>query len=132
MSRPAGIFSRILLFLLQAVAFAALFLVGGYWAEIRLGFEVRAFQQRMIAMQQHTAPPSPMPMIPLWKLHISPTLDYVANGLIFAAILLVLILLFEALRRRLRPWAALTILAFVTAFLVSLIAHSGFVPLSNS
>ena len=138
MSRPAGTLSKVLLPLLQFIAFCALFLVGGYWAEIRLAMEVRALQQQqqqqLIAMQQHTAVhATKMPaMIPLWKVHISSSLDYVANGLIYASVLLLLILLFEALRRRLRPWAALTLLAFVLAFVCSLLAHSGFVPLSNS
>jgi hypothetical protein len=122
MSRPAGVASRIVLTLVQVIAFCALFLVGGYWAEIRLAMEVRA-------MQQHTAQPA---MLPLWKLHISSSLDYVANGLVYAGVLLVLILLFEILRRRLRPWAALTLLAFLLSFVLSLIAHSGFVPLSTS
>lgn len=113
---------RILLTFVQFACFCGLFYVGGYWAEIRFGLEVRAFSK-------HTAPP---PMIPLWKFHINPSLDYIANGLIFASILFLLILLFEALRRRLRPWALLTTLAFVLAFIASIVVKSGFLPISNT
>ncbi len=122
MSRPASTLVRISLTLLQTLAFGGLFFVGGYWAEVRLALELRA-------MQRHVAMPT---LIPLWRWHISATLDYVANGLIFASVLLVLILVLEALRKRLRPWATLSLLAFVIAFVASLLVHSGFVPLSNS
>ncbi len=133
MARPAQIFSRILALLLQFAAFAALFQVGGAWAEIRLAFEMKALQkltpiEQMNALQQHKPLTHTFPLI-LW--HIKPTLDYVANGLVFASALFVLILIFEALRR-LRPWAALTLLAFLLAFGCSLLLHSGFVPLTNS
>ena len=83
----------------------------------------------MNALMQH----KPLPrMFPLLKIHVSSTLDYVSNGLVFAGSLLVFILLFLALRKRLHPWALLAILAFLLAFGYSLYAHSGFVPLSNS
>lgn len=112
---------RILLTFVQFVLFCALFYVGGYWAELRLALELRA-------MQNHTAPP---PMIPLWKVHVSSSLDYVANGLVFALVLFILILLFQAFRKRLRTGAALTTLAFLLAFVISLVVKSGFVPLST-
>ena len=106
---------------LQFVCFCALFYVGGYWAFVRLSVELRALQHGMV---------DPPPMPPLWKINISPTLDYVLNGLIFAATLLVLILIVQAIRKRVRSNAIWTIGAFVLAFALSLIVHSGFVPLT--
>ena len=120
MSRHVSVVSRIVLTCLQIAAFAVLFLIGGYWAELRLALELRA-------MQRHAQMPS---LIPLWRWHVGPRLDYVANGLIFALVLLVLLLLVEALRKRLRPWAGLTLLAFGVAFGLSLLVHSGFIPIS--
>ncbi len=104
---------RILLFLLQLIAFAVLLMIGGYWDFVRLYLQ---FKQPALNV------------IPLWKFHISANYDLVANGIFFAAILLVLILIFEALRKRLRPWATLSVLAFVLAVVVSLFARLGLPP----
>ena len=102
--------------------FCGLFFVGGYWDWVRLTLELRA-------MSSGAAMP---PMIPLWKIHVSPTLDYKLNGLVFASVLFVLVVLFQGIRRRLGRntlWAAG---ALVYAFLLSLLFHSGFVVLSAS
>ncbi|HEY4358813.1 MAG TPA: hypothetical protein VGN16_23905 [Acidobacteriaceae bacterium] len=108
---------RILITLFQFACFCGLFYVGGYWDIIHLTLAIRYPRFNVI---------------PLWKFHINPSLDYIANGLIFASILFVLILLFEALRRRLRPWALLTTLAFVLASIASMVVKSGFLPISNT
>ncbi len=106
---------------LQFVCFCALFYVGGYWAFVRLSVELRALQHGMV---------DPPPMPPLWKMNINPSMDYVLNGVIFALAFLALILIVQAIRKRLRPNAIWSIGAFVLAFVLSLIMHSGFVPLT--
>jgi hypothetical protein len=108
---------RILSFLGQFLGFCALLFVGGYWAWVRLTLEMRA-------MEKGEAAP---PLIPLWKMHVSPTLDYVLNGIVFASVLFVILLLVQALRRRLGKATVLTLAAFVAAFLLSLAFHSGFI-----
>lgn len=113
---------RLLLAFVQFAAFCGLFYVGGYWAWIRLSLEMRA-------MQNQSSPP---PLLPLWKMHVTPTLDYVLNGVVFAGVLLIVILLVQALRGRLRRNAVLTLGGFVLAFLLSIIFHSGFVPVTPS
>lgn len=109
---------RIILTLLQFAAFLGLLFLGGDWDEINLGIELRA-------LQNHTQPHLFMQTIryPFGAHHI-----LIANGLIFAAVLLALILLFEAIRRRLRPWASLTFLAFVLAVVVGFIMKLGLPP----
>ena len=102
---------RIILFLLQLLAFFAL-LLGGYWDFVHL----------FLAMRYPA-----WNVIPLWKFHLNANYDFIANGLIFASILFILILLFEAMRKALRPWAALTTAAFVLAVIASFIAKLGLV-----
>ena len=125
MSRPAQNVLRTLITLLQLAAFVELFQWGGAWAEVRLGIE-------MNALYQHKPIPGWLSLFPLLKMHVSSTLDYVANGLAFAAVLLVVIWIEQALRKRLKPWALVTLAMFLLAFVYSLLRHSGFVPLSNS
>jgi phosphoglycerol transferase MdoB-like AlkP superfamily enzyme len=108
---------RILLPLLQFIAFLVLMFVGGNWDFIRLGQEIHA-------MQTHTTFFNPIPTIktPLGS-HI-----LIANGLIFASVLLLLILLFEILRKKLKPWASLTALAYVLAVVLAFAAKMGLPP----
>jgi hypothetical protein len=106
---------RILLTLLQFFAFCALLMIGGYWDVIRLILELRA--------------PS-FNVIPLWKFNVSAGHDLIANGLVYALVLLLLLLGLEAWRKALRPWAALTILAFVAATALCFAAKVGLPPSS--
>lgn len=112
---------RIAFTLIQFVAFLVLMYVGGNWDIIRLG-------QEMNAMANHKAFWNPIPTI---KYPISSTHILIANGILFAAALFVLILLFEALRKKLRPWAALTFLAFVLAVILGYAAKMGLPPAST-
>jgi hypothetical protein len=98
---------RILLTLLQFVAFGALLVLGSFWALVGIFY------------------PS-LTMIPVWRFHVSATQDFVANGIIFAVVLLALLLLVEALGKALKPWGALTALAFLLAVALSLVMKLGF------
>lgn len=102
---------RIILTLIQFAVFAFLIVVGGFWPLVQL------WQPDLEA-------------IPVWKLHLSPTRDFVANGLIFSGVLLILILLIEIIRKKFRPWGLLTLLAYVLAVLVGFAKHLGLITIA--
>jgi len=107
---------RIVLTLLQFLVFVVLLAIGGYWDVIRLLIQIKA--------------PS-LNVIPLVKLHLSATHDLIANGLIFATVLLVILLIIQALRKALHPWASLSILAFVLAVILSFAMKLGMPPVET-
>jgi hypothetical protein len=107
---------RVLLTLLQFLIFCGLLMLGGYWDIIHLILRLKA---------------PALAFIPLWKIdHFTATHDLILNGLIFAAVLWLLILLFELLRKALRPWAMLTTLAFVLAVVLCFAAKLGLPPVA--
>ena len=109
---------RIILFILQFCAFLGLLDIGGNWDVIR-------FAQQIKAMQTGTTAYNPIPVFktPLGANHI-----LIANGLIFAGTLFLFILLFEAFRRRLRPWAGITAAAFLFAIVAAVVLKLGLPP----
>jgi hypothetical protein len=111
---------RIILTLLQFIVFIALLAVGGNWDAINLALEIRA-------MQQHKAASV---LIPSFKYPMGSHI-LIANGLIFATVLLLLILLFLLLRKKLHPWALLSLLAYVLAICLGFAMKLGLVPADN-
>ncbi|HEX4156365.1 MAG TPA: hypothetical protein VHY48_12200 [Acidobacteriaceae bacterium] len=106
---------RIVLFLLQLLSFGALMWIGGFWDVLHLQAEVT-----------HSVWAS----IPVFKYPVSSTHILIADGLIFAGVLLLIILLLQALARRLRPWAALSVVAYIIAAVVTLALKVGLPPAS--
>jgi len=75
-------------------------------------------------MEHHTTAFNPIPVIKTpFGSHI-----LIADGLIFAAGLLVIILLIELLAKKLKPWAGLTLLAFVLAICLGFAMKLGLPP----
>jgi hypothetical protein len=111
---------RIILTLVQFIVFIVLLAVGGNWDAINLALE-------MHALQQHKAPSV---LIPSFKYPVGSHI-LIANGLIFATVLLVLILLFLLLRKKLHPWAWLSLLAYVLAVCLGFALTLGLVPADN-
>jgi hypothetical protein len=109
---------RITLTLLQFLIFIALLAIGGNWDVINLSLEIRA-------MQHHTTAFNPIPVI---KTQISSTHILIADGLIFATVLLILLLLIELLAKKLKPWASLTVLAFILAVCLGFAMKLGLPP----
>ena len=109
---------RILLTLLQFIAFLVLLAIGGYWDVINLSLQVRA-------MMNHTKAFNPIPVI---KYPISSAHILIADGLIFATVLLAIILLIQAWRKRLHPWASLSVLAYVLAVCLGFAMKLGLPP----
>jgi hypothetical protein len=109
---------RIVLFLLQFLAFLGLLDVGGNWDVIR-------FAQEMKALQNGTKPFNPIPTI---KTQMGANHILIANGLIFAGVLFLLILLCEAIAKRLKPWAAISTIAFVLAVATGFLLKFGLPP----
>jgi hypothetical protein len=105
---------RIILTLLQFIVFMVLLAVGGNWDAVNLALE----------MQQHKAATI---LIPAFKYPVGSHI-LIANGLIFATVLLVLILLFLLVRRKLHPWAWLTALAYVLAVCLGVAMKMGLPP----
>jgi len=108
---------RIILTLVQFVLYASLFALGGYWDAVNLALEMQA-------MQHHR---TPSVLIPVIKYPVGSHV-FIANGLIFATVLLVLILLLLLLRKKLHPWAWLTVLAYVLAVCLGLAMKIGLPP----
>ncbi len=72
---------------------------------------------------------TPHVLIPTLKTQISATHLLILNGIVFATALLFLILLFEILRKKLKPWALLTIAAYAVAVLLALsVKGMGLIP----
>jgi hypothetical protein len=109
---------RTILTVLQFAAFLGLMFVGGDWDIINLQSEMR----QMAAGNFH-----PHVLIPTIKFPLG-THILIANGILYATILLVLILFFEILRKKLNPWAAFTLLAFLLAVIVGFAAKMGLPP----
>ena len=105
---------RILLACLQLfkfVVFLFILFVGGNWDElVNLPLEIRA-------LQNHTTPAF---LIPTMRYDAGPTHFLIANGLVYATILLVLILLYEVFRKKLKPWALFTLAEYVIAVIIAL------------
>jgi len=108
---------RILLTLLQFFLYISLLALGGYWDAVNLNIE----------MQQMQKGQTPHVLLQTMKYPIGSHI-LIANGLIFATVLLLLILLFLALRKRLHPWAWLTVLAYVLAVCLALAMKVGLPP----
>jgi hypothetical protein len=109
---------RILLIVLQFAAFLGLMDLGGNWDVINFSLEVRA-------MENHTKAFNPIPVI---KTQISSSHTLIADGIIFATVLLVLILLIQALRKKLKPWAGLTVFAYALAVVLGFAMKMGLPP----
>jgi len=105
---------RILLAVLQLfkfVVFLLVLFVGGNWDElVNLPLELRAMQNHTTAF-----------LIPTMKYDAGPTHFIIANGLVYAAVLLVLILLYEAFRKKLKPWAFYTLAEYAVAMIIALL-----------
>jgi hypothetical protein len=110
---------RILYPILQFAAFLSLMYFGGEWDFINLGIEIKA-------MQNHTAPNI---LIPTIKTQLGAH-TLIADGILFATALLVLILIIQAIAKRLKPWALYTLAAYVLAVIVAFAAKMGLPPSS--
>jgi sterol desaturase/sphingolipid hydroxylase (fatty acid hydroxylase superfamily) len=110
---------RILYPVLQFAAFLGLLYFGGEWDFVNLGIEIKA-------MQNHTTPNI---LIPTFKTQLGAH-TLIADGIIFATVLLLLILLIQAIAKRLKPWAVYTIGAYVLSVIVAYAAKMGLPPSS--
>lgn len=115
---------RIVYFVLQFAAFLGLFFIGGMWDSLNLSYEMRQ-------MANGTPLPAIHPLMKTIKIPVGSHI-LIAQGVLFATILLVLILLLQALRKRLKPWALYTLAAFVLAAVVALSAKMGLPPVDGT
>jgi hypothetical protein len=108
---------RILLTLLEFIVFMALMAVGGNWDAINLVLEMHALQQHKTASM----------LIPVFKYPVGSHI-LIANGLIFATVVLVTLLLLFLVFKRLHPWASLAVLAYVLAVCLAFAMKLGLPP----
>lgn len=109
---------RIVLAVFQFIVFLALLGVGGYWDIVRLLLEFRPGLKWLADL------------LPLVKFQVTSTHVLVANGIIFAGVLCVLILLVEAIRKAARVTMLTTVLTYLIAVVLSLAVKVGLPPAS--
>jgi hypothetical protein len=112
------VIKRIIFTVLQFVAFLILLGVGGYWDIIRLLIQLRP-GLKWIA-----------DLLPLIRFQITAGHVLVANGILFAGALCILILLIEASRKASRSTMLLTVVSYLVAVFLSLIVKIGLPPTS--
>ena len=109
---------RIVLAVVQFIAFAFLLGVGGYWDIVRLVLQLRPGLKWLVDL------------LPLLRFQVTATHVLIANGILFAGILCALILLIEALRRASRSVMLITVGTYVLAVVISLALKVGLPPVS--
>jgi hypothetical protein len=105
----------ILLVVLQVFKFAVflgVLFAGGNWDGVNLWW-------KMQQMQRGNFHPSAL-LMPAIVHQLNPQQFLIANGLIYATILLVLILLYEVVRKKLKPWAFFTLGEYAVAMIIAL------------
>jgi hypothetical protein len=113
-------FKRVLFPVLQFFAFLGLMFAGGNWDSINMSYEIR--------QMSHGAPLSAVhPLMTTVKFPVGAHV-LIAQGIIFATTLLVVILIIQALRKKVIPAAYFTVLAFVAAVVVGLASKMGLPP----
>jgi len=115
------VIKRIFLTILQFIAFIGLLAVGGNWDAVNLSLELRQMQNNQV----------PHVFLRTLKYPVSSAHILIANGIIFATVLLLLILLIELLSKKLKPWASLTLLAYVLAVILGFAMKLGLPPAST-
>lgn len=111
---------RILYLVLQFAAFLGLLFLGGMWDSLNLSYEMRQ-------MASGTPLPAIHPLMTTIKIPFGSHV-LIAQGILFATLLMVVILLIEALRKKLKPWALYTFIAFVLAVIVAFTTKMGLPP----
>jgi hypothetical protein len=112
------VLKRIVLAAVQFIAFAILLGIGGYWDIVRLVMQLRPGLKWLADL------------FPLLRFQVTANHVLVANGILFAGILCVLILLIEALRKASRSTMLITVFTYVVAVILSLALKIGLPPAS--
>lgn len=111
---------RILFPVLQFIAFLGLMFVGGDWDSINLSYQMRQMANGVPLAQVH-------PLMTTIKFPVGSHI-LIAQGLLFATILLLIILIVQAIRKRLIPAAFYTVAAYVLAVVLALALKMGLPP----
>ncbi len=110
---------RLILFILLFMVFILCMFFGGNWDVIRL-------TQQVAAMQNHTTAWNPIPSIH----YVVGRYILIANGILFATALMVLIALLQAFTRRSRSHIPITLAAWLIAIFAGLALKFGLTPAS--
>ena len=109
---------RIVLAVVQFIAFLVLLGIGGYWDIVRLVMQLRPGLKWLADM------------LPLLRYQVTANHVLVANGILFAGVLCILILIGEALRKASRVSMLVTVITYVVAVVLSLAVKIGLPPAS--
>jgi uncharacterized membrane protein len=111
---------RILYPVLQFAAFLGLLFVGGMWDSLNMSYEMRQMANGTPLSAVH-------PLMATIKVPLGSHI-LIAQGVLFATMLLVLILLIQAIAKKLKPWAFYTLAAYVLAAIVAYATKMGLPP----
>lgn len=110
---------RIVLAVFEFAVYLLLLGIGGYWDVVRL--LVGGYAPRLSGL---------LTLLPLIKFQVSSTHILIADGIIFAGVFCIIVLLIEALRKAARSTMATTTILYILAVLLSLAFKVGLPPLS--
>lgn len=110
---------RIVLAVFEFAAFLLLLGIGGYWDVVRL--LIGGYAPRLSGL---------LNFLPLIKFQVSSTHVLIADGILFAGVFCIILLLIEALRKAARSTMATTVVLYIIAVALSLIVKVGLPPSS--
>ncbi|MGA8939721.1 MAG: hypothetical protein WB439_11205 [Acidobacteriaceae bacterium] len=110
---------RIVLAVFEFAVYLLLLGIGGYWDVVRL--LVGGYAPWLSGL---------LSLLPLIKFQVSSTHILIADGIIFAAVFCLIVLLIEALRKATRSTMATTTILYFVAVLLSLAFKVGLPPAS--
>ncbi len=108
---------RIVLAVFEFAVYLFLLGIGGYWDVVRL--LVGGYAPRLSGL---------LNLLPLIKFQVSSTHVLIANGILFAGVFCLLLLLLEAMRKAARSTMVTTVVLYAIAVLLSLAVKVGLPP----
>jgi len=113
------VIKRIVLAVFEFAVFLILLGIGGYWDVARL--LIGGYAPRLSGV---------LSLLPLIKFQVSSTHILIADGIVFAGVFCLFLLLLEALRKAGRSTMATTVLLYILAVALALIFKVGLPPAS--
>ncbi|MGA7157447.1 MAG: hypothetical protein WBY53_11390 [Acidobacteriaceae bacterium] len=110
---------RILLGVFEFVAYLLLLGIGGYWDVVRL--LIGGYAPKLSGL---------LNLLPLIKFQVSSTHLLIADGIIFAGVFCLILLIIEVIRRASRSTMATTVILYLVAVALSLAVKVGLPPSS--
>jgi hypothetical protein len=113
------VIKRITLAVFEFAVYLILLGIGGYWDVARL--LIGGYAPRLSGL---------LNLLPLIKYQVSSTHILIADGIVFAGVFCLILLLIEALRKAARSTMAITVILYILALALSLAFKVGLPPAS--